>query len=556
MCGANPFLSGVFMVEQLRDIFPHCCERLPATFWHELEGLTLPDDMAEHFPKQVEAFIAAAGGTGYLSDLARAELARHRLRQRALEFATASEALRINPTLELLEVAWSPLLPLLEGAASRPQPSPQTLLFWRHPRTGRERQAVASAEDLLALKVVAEQLEPLEIVAGAGRPVGVVDAALEKATDKGLLLAPPSSLQRSDDFSVPPDTPEKYLRAEVFTLQWHITHRCELHCRHCYDRSSRDDVPLAQGLKILDQLRAFCLQHHVGGHVSFSGGNPFLHPDFFQLYRQARERNLNLAILGNPVTEETLDKLLEIASPSFFQVSLEGLQEHNDWIRGAGNFVAVLDFLDLLRKKQIYSMVMLTLTRANMDQVLPLAEVLRDRVDLFTYNRLAMVGEGASLESPGAEEYRTFVRQYLQARQTNPVLALKDNLINIEREQQRQGLFGGCTGFGCGAAFNFVSLLPDGQVHACRKLPSLIGDLNRQNLAEVYDSAAARAYRRGCRECDPCRLRPVCGGCLAVAYGWGLDPLQGKDPGCFIGPAESAEMSFSTATMPPKEETP
>lgn len=556
MCGANPFLSGVFMVEQLRDIFPLCCKRLPATFWHELEASGPPGDVVERFPQQVEAFIATVGDTGYLSDLARAELARHRLRQRTLESATAGEALWINPTLELLEVAWSPLLPLLEGAASRPQPSPQVLLFWRHPRTGRERQAVASAEDLLALKVVAEQLDPLEIAAVTGRPVGLIDTALEKATDKGLLLAPPSSLLRGGDFPLPANTPEKYLRAEVFTLQWHITHRCELHCRHCYDRSSRNDVALAQGLKILDQLRDFCLRHHVGGHISFSGGNPFLHPDFFQLYREARDRNLGLAILGNPVSGETLDNLLEIASPSFFQVSLEGLQEHNDWIRGAGNFSAVLDFLDLLRKKQIYSMVMLTLTRANMDQVLPLAEVLRDRVDLFTYNRLAMVGEGASLESPGAEEYRAFVRQYLQARQTNPVLALKDSLINIEREQQRQGLFGGCTGFGCGAAFNFVSLLPDGQVHACRKFPSPIGDLNRQNLAEVYDSAAARAYRRGCRECDPCRLRPVCGGCLAVAYGWGLDPLQSKDPGCFIEPAESARMIFPAATMSHEKETP
>lgn len=543
------------MVEHLREIFPACCERLSAAFWLEPTVSARPDDAAAAFPERVEAFVAAAGGAGYLPDLARTELARHRLRQHKTETSTAGETLRINPTLELLKVAWSPLLPLLDGAAANPQPTPQILLFWRHPRTGHEKQAVASAEDLLALKVVAEQLEPLAIATVSLRPVGLIDAALEKAAEKGLLLAPPSTLRRGDDFPVPAETPEKYLRAEVFTLQWHITHRCELHCRHCYDRSRRDDVSLAQGLNVLDQLRDFCLRHHVGGHVSFSGGNPFLHPDFFQLFREARDRNFSLAILGNPVSEETLDKLLEIAPPSFFQVSLEGLQEHNDWIRGAGNFTAILDFLDLLRQKQIYSMVMLTLTRANLDQVLPLAEVLRDRVDLFTYNRLAMVGEGANLESPRPEEYRAFVRQYLQARQTNPVLALKDSLLNIERERQRQGLFGGCTGFGCGAAFNFVSLLPDGQVHACRKFPSPIGDLHRQTLTEVYVSAAARAYRRGCRECDPCRLRPGCGGCLAVTYGRGLDPLRSRDPGCFIEQSGAAGMVFPAAEIASGEKT-
>ena len=179
-------------------------------------------------------------------------------------------------------------------------------------------------------------------------------------------------------------------------------------------------------------------------------------------------------------------------------------------------------------------MVMLTLTQANLDQVLPLAELLRDRVDLFTYNRLSMVGEGASLESPRKDDYQQFVKDYLRAREDNPVMALKDSLINIERERQQQGLFGGCTGFGCGAAFNFVSLLPDGQVHACRKFPSPIGNINQQSLQEIYYSAPARAYRSGCRECADCRLRVNCGGCLAVAHGYGFDPLQHKDPACFI----------------------
>jgi radical SAM protein with 4Fe4S-binding SPASM domain len=145
-----------------------------------------------------------------------------------------------------------------------------------------------------------------------------------------------------------------------------------------------------------------------------------------------------------------------------------------------------------------------------------------------------MVGEGANLESPPREEYQHFVQQYLQARNNNPVLALKDSLINIEREQQGLDLFGGCTGFGCGAAFNFVSLLPDGEVHACRKFPSRIGHIQDQSLAEIYEGEAARGYRRGCLSCASCRLRAVCGGCLAVAYGWGLDPLEETDPACFM----------------------
>lgn len=497
--------------------------------------MQLASTSPEELPAQLRAFAADGICVTYLPDLARVELARYRLQSLLPIVVTPAKQLQVNPHLELVAVDWHPLLPLLEGGQVTPLASSRYLLFWVPPRTGTICQALASEAELLALKIVVENLDPLEIASDSGRPVGEIDQALERAVNRGLLVALPSKLQRDQSgFSVPPATPEKFRQAESFTLQWHITHRCDLHCRHCYDRSRREDVGLSQGIDVLNQMRQFCLDHHVYGQVSFSGGNPFMHSDFFQLYQAAHERNLNLAILGNPVPEAQLDELLMIAKPVFYQVSLEGLREHNDLIRGTGNFEAVLEFLDLLQRKNIYSMVMLTLTQANLDQVLPLAEVLRDRVDLFTFNRLAMVGEGANLESPRPEDYRLFIPDYLQAQVENPAMALKDSLINIEREKQQSGLFGGCTGFGCGAAFNFFSLLPDGQVHACRKFPSPIGDINRQSFSEIYYSSPAKAYRRGCQECEGCRLRANCGGCLAVAHGFGLDPLVKKDPGCFI----------------------
>ncbi len=520
------------MSADLQKIFPACAKHLPSRFWQEHAARAEPGDV----PELVASHGSSSRAPGYLADLARAELARHLLKSTPDSSAPADlDGYRINPCLSAVNVSWHPLLPLLDDEEATPAPEPKVLLFWKAPQAGGNREAVATAADLLALKIVAERLDPLVVAKETGRPVGLIDATLDQAVARGLLLTAPSGLQRQTaDVPTPHPVPDRYRVAEVFTLQWHITHRCDLHCRHCYDRSRRDDVPLEQGLDILDQLRDFCRRQRVHGQVSFSGGNPFLHPDFLSFYQAARDRNLTPAILGNPVSEARLDQVLRIERPVFYQVSLEGLPEHNDLIRGTGNFAAVLDFLDLLKQKQVYAMVMLTLTRANLDQVLPLAERLRGRADLFTFNRLAMVGEGANLETPGPEEYRTFVGAYLKAREGNPVMALKDSLINIPLAQDGRELFGGCTGFGCGAAFNFVSLLPDGEVHACRKFPSPIGDINRQSLEEIYRSAAAGAYRRGCHECDGCRVRAVCGGCLAVAFGCGLDPLARKDPACFI----------------------
>jgi selenobiotic family peptide radical SAM maturase len=246
------------------------------------------------------------------------------------------------------------------------------------------------------------------------------------------------------------------------------------------------------------------------------------------------ERNFSTAILGNPATKERIARIVDIAMPAFFQVSLEGLRDHNDSIRGAGHFDRIMSFLGVLRELQVSSMVMLTLTRENMDQVLPLAELLRDRTDAFHFNRLALFGEGANLAMADRARYRQFLEDYVRAAGSNPVMGYKDNLINILLHERGDEPFGGCAGYGCGAAFNFVTLLADGEVHACRKLPSPLGNIRERPLADIYDSVLARQYRLGPAACKGCPVRVTCGGCLAVTKSCGLDIFTEKDPFCFI----------------------
>jgi selenobiotic family peptide radical SAM maturase len=261
------------------------------------------------------------------------------------------------------------------------------------------------------------------------------------------------------------------------------------------------------------------------------------------VYRAASAHGFGLAILGNPVAREKIEEILTIEKPSFFQVSLEGLEEYNDVIRGEGHFKRTIEFLAVLRDLGIYSMVMLTLTSGNIDQVIPLAERLRGLTDLFTFNRLSTVGEGSNLMLPRRDEYVHFLEKYLDAAEANPIIGLKDNLINIMLHERHVPLFGGCAGHGCSAAFNFLALLPDGEVHACRKFPSPIGNVHRQSLLDIYDSEEARRYRAGCEACASCAIRPVCGGCLASTYSHGLEIFKDRDPFCFIEAPTSSRRS-------------
>lgn len=525
--------------KRLEDTYPTCRSILDSDVWNRIVKRYEPYPEAEMFPDTVTLQIEELDLPRYMPELARLEWALHKVTAGEVEIPAEVDRLGVNPALQLLRLSWKNLSSLFhsEGhiSSTAPEPGEEFVLVWWDPKARQPRMEVASDEDLLMLKMVVEEIKP-EIVAAEGElRVGAIDAAIDRAAARGILLQSQSRIRRDpNSFPIREDTDEGFISSPTFALQWHITQVCDLHCKHCYDRTNRSPLKLKKAIGILDDLRAFCRSRHVRGHVSFTGGNPLLYPHFSELYRAASERDFATAMLGNPAPRERIEELIAIQRPVFFQVSLEGLLTHNDIIRGPGNFERVVEFLGVLRDLDVYSMVMLTLTKDNIDQILPLGEMLRDRTDAFFFNRLSMVGEGASLQLPSRDEYISFLKAYMSAAESNPIMGLKDNLFNIVRYQKGMEIFGGCTGCGCGAAFNFVTVLSDGQVHACRKFPSPIGNVFEQSIAEIYDSEIAQQYRAGSNACRSCAIRPVCGGCLAIAYSHGLNIFEELDPYCFM----------------------
>lgn len=449
-----------------------------------------------------------------------------------------SKFYEINPNLAMFSSQWSGLAAVLDGTRKMPGKGGEQIMIWTHPIDSRICRRTAEKEDLLALKMAAEGLTAASVSESAGVRVSEINSVLLRAMAAGIITGPEPKIKRSffaDDS--PKDVSggfgeTAYTRPRIFALQWHITNACDLHCRHCYDRSPGPHLSLASGIKILDDFAAFCQSHNLFGQVTFTGGNPLMHPEFLCLYKAAADRGFVTGILGNPAEKNEIDEITAIQPLSFFQVSLEGLEPHNDYIRGKGHFKRVISFLELLAQKKIYTKVMLTLTRANQDQVIPLGRYLQDRADQFVFNRLSLQGEGAALEMADPGTYADFLRTYIKAAREYPVMGFKDNLFNGVFQEMEKPLFGGCTGFGCGAAFNFVSVLPTGEVHACRKFESPLGNLTRDSLTDIYHSSTARQYRTGPEDCLSCDLNRVCRGCLASSRSTGLDIFVDKDPYC------------------------
>ena len=494
------------------------------------------DVTAESFPGTLESLTASMDLPGYIADMARLEWVLYQKKVEADDPNRQVRTVTVNPTLTIVPVHWKNLATFIRSKATDASPvnEPAHVMIWRHPKSGDLHCQEALDIDLLALKLIVECIDPKDAATLGKVTPGDIQTAIDQAISQGLLLSPGSRIRRV------PRPVEKvdpslasFLSTDMFTLQWHVTQACDLHCKHCYDRSDRAPMALGTAMVILDDLYDFCRRMHVRGQVTFTGGNPLLYPHLDDVYRTASDYGFGIAILGNPTPLDRIRQLLEIARPLYFQISLEGLAEHNDAIRGKGHFIRSLAFLDGLRSLDIYTMVMLTLTRDNLAQVLPLAELLKDKADFFTFNRLSTVGEGAKLLMPERAAFESFLRKYATAAAKSPKMGLKDNLLNIIRREKGSAPFGGCTGHGCGAAFNFLALLPDGEVHACRKFPSLVGTIIENSLYDIYHSELAERYRTGSRACRDCSLNVVCRGCLAIAHSRGLDVFTDKDPFCF-----------------------
>jgi selenobiotic family peptide radical SAM maturase len=518
-----------------KQVFPACHLAMGQTLWTDAEHRGDHDHL-DAFPSTLQQVIQDRDHLAFLPDLARLEIAVHRLQDCRAQRGKAG--IKVNPCLELLELEWTNLWTMIPNRRTHPPLTPeygsQRILVWQD-TSGRVRCRPATEPDLAALKLVTEGISVPEAAAQTGYPQSRIWPILHKALREDILLQGESLIRRA--WSIPAEL-EKYQAAQAFTLQWHITQACDLNCRHCYGREARDPLRLEQAMDVLDDFDHFCRTKNVHGQVSFTGGNPMLHPQLDTIFEEAVNRGFTVGFLGNPTSRERLQSLLHKGPITFYQISLEGLEEHNDYIRGPGHFQRSLQFLDILRELGIYSMVMLTLTQANTGQVLDLARELEGRADLFTFNRLSTVGSGAYLTPADREEFTRLLAAYQAQAKEISGMGFKDNLFNVYRSQHDLPLFGGCTGYGCGAAFNFVALLCDGEVHACRKFPSPLGNIHDHCLEEIYDSELADSYRQGPSECQNCRLRPVCRGCLAVIHSCGKDVFTARDPYCCSRPDE------------------
>ncbi len=344
-------------------------------------------------------------------------------------------------------------------------------------------------------------------------------------------------------------------RRPYFTLQWHITGKCDQRCAHCYmftdtyKQELENELSYEDCLKVIDDFAGALEKWEIHGRINFTGGDPLLREDLFDLIRYAREKDIFVGILGNPnhLDFVTAKKLKELGVMRY-QISIDGMEETHDRLRGRkGLFKDALRALDVLEKVGIPSVVMFTLSKTNASDLIDLMNLVANKCSTFDFAHVVPLGHGADLKDKMFTplEYRAFLLRVLEEYKKLADIGCKthygkkDNLwLLLDQElgllkpllEDKELIYGGCS-----IGMNGLAILADGTIYPCRRLPKEIGRVPEQKIRDIFIESKIlndmREYDQ-IEKCGTCELKQFCRGCRAIPYAINGN-YKGKDPLCW-----------------------
>jgi len=341
-----------------------------------------------------------------------------------------------------------------------------------------------------------------------------------------------------------------------FYFQWHITDRCNLRCKHCYQTEYSDarELTIDELKKIADKVCLALTKWNARGKIAITGGEPLLRDDLPELleYLQESPAVAQFEVLSNAtlLTSETVQLLKTFSKFHSFQISLDGgTEETHDSIRGTGSFAKAITGIRLLRANNIPVRLMFTIHRGNAKDISRLIELaIEEDVDAITIERFVPTGSGSALShlvlSP--TELRD-IYQYVAGRADEEyekgtklkILKFRSLWVLLDPERSKAAIETPVhtdLGAMCSIGIDSLCILPDATVLPCRRLGIPIGNLLEDSVFKIwYTSDLLWQLRNKDNlkgKCNECELIPRCGGCRATAYAMTGDYLA-EDPQCW-----------------------
>lgn len=206
-------------------------------------------------------------------------------------------------------------------------------------------------------------------------------------------------------------------------MEFEITNKCFRRCTYCaYGSGPRPSIDRSAELATEDWLTLVDEAADRGLLIlEFTGGDPFIRADAFELMRRAGDRGITLLVNSDlsVLTDEHLEQLSDLPTLHAVQTSLDGATEEScDRTRGAGGFRTLIRQLSRLAAAGLPVSVGTTVHAGNFAEVSAIARLAADNgASRFYVAPMYAAGRATALadEVVSHGQWSTAVRQYAEA---------------------------------------------------------------------------------------------------------------------------------------------
>ncbi len=345
---------------------------------------------------------------------------------------------------------------------------------------------------------------------------------------------------------------------------WNITRLCNLKCVHCYNDSGMNkpwnDISTEHAKSVLDDLADFGAPS-----VLFSGGEPMMRHDLFELIEYAVSKGLRAVIStnGTLIDAERAAKIKDLGV-SYVGISLDGIGPINDKFRGVeGAFEKAVTGIRNCQSAGVRVGLRLTLTKRNVQDISGLFDFFEaENVERACFYHLVPSGRGGVIASEdlthaqsrdAIEMIMAKTKQFKDAGRKTDILTVDNHVDGVylyrkllaeDPERAKDvwklltwnggGLYSSGVGIGC-IDFN-------GKVHADQFWGHYdLGDIHEKPFSEIWTNEEEpllkglrnrRTYVKG--RCRLCKYFDACGGALRVRADLHYNDPWAPDPACYL----------------------
>jgi radical SAM protein with 4Fe4S-binding SPASM domain len=329
---------------------------------------------------------------------------------------------------------------------------------------------------------------------------------------------------------------------------WEVTSGCNLHCKQCHASGGKrnpNELSTEEGKALMDEM-AKIPEFRM---LVFSGGEPLVRSDIFELVSYARQLGFEVSIASNGtlLTYEWARRFKELGVANM-AIGLNSNDKvvHEGITQVPGSFERSKQAIYATRELGMNLQINTTVMKEDLHSIPGILDFASEvNAQIVLLYQLVPEGRGKEQMELSVEECHSLIQIIAEKQKTNKAIIepicspqywaylIRRNGGGILGMKLAQAVFKGCV-----AGSGLCYIKPDGEVWACPFIPLSAGNVRQTPLSEIWDKSelfhTLRDRRNLKGKCGECCYNNICGGCRGRAYAHSGDFLA-EDPLCFLG---------------------